>query len=133
MSGINILRVINKAKHAQHPFHVLGLSRLPITIAALVGSLALFVILKLQHTCLIFPLKSHIHFSSDVADLYIVQFLALILIALWGWGRELVKEATYFGYHTSNVVTGLKYGMLLFLASEAILFFPFFWAFFMLV
>ena len=27
-------------------------------------------------------------------------------------------------------MTGLKYGMLLFLASEAILFFPFFWAFF---
>jgi heme/copper-type cytochrome/quinol oxidase subunit 3 len=34
------------------------------------------------------------------------------------------------GFHTSNVVTGLKYGMLLFLASEAMLFFPFFWAFF---
>jgi hypothetical protein len=77
------LKVLNTAKHAQHPFHVLGSSRLPVIIAALVGSLAFFVILKMQHASLVLSLFGpHLHFTADAADVYIVQFLALITIAL---------------------------------------------------
>jgi cytochrome c oxidase subunit 3 len=39
-------------------------------------------------------------------------------------------EATHQGYHTTQVQTGIKGGFLLFLLSEAMLFFPFFWSFF---
>lgn len=43
---------------------------------------------------------------------------------------NLFKEAGVGGHHTVRVQLALKYGMLLFLVSEAMLFFPFFWAFF---
>ena|ERR1700722_9984384 len=137
------LQIVNSAKHQQHPFHVLGLSRLPIFMAAFVGGLAISIIVKLQNIThlpkflfvgeeIVQPLFDLVGFTLQVSipnesvDIRIMQFLALILITLWSWGRELVTEATFLGYHTSNVVTGLKYGMLLFLASEAMLFFPFF-------
>jgi hypothetical protein len=143
MSNTTTLEIINKSKNQQHPFHVLGLSRLPVIMAALVGGLAISIIVKLQN---ISNLSTFLIIGRDImqpffaatgtlptteipdetVDSRILQLFTLILIVLWSWGRELVREATYQGYHTSYVVTGLKYGMLLFLASEAMLFFPFF-------
>jgi heme/copper-type cytochrome/quinol oxidase subunit 3 len=49
---------------------------------------------------------------------------------MWSWAREVVIEAYHKGLHTLQVQNGLMYGMALFLLSEAMLFFPFFWAFF---
>lgn len=141
------LNVVNNAKNQQHPFHVLGSSRLPVFIAAFVGSLAISVVAKLNNVA---QLSKFLSIGEDIlqpffslplcllnqeipdesVDNRILQLLGLILLTLWSWGRELVREATYEGHHTTNVVSGLQYGMLLFLASEAILFFPFFWAFF---
>jgi len=46
------------------------------------------------------------------------------------WWRDVIREATFEGHHTSTVQTGLKYGMLLFIVSEIMFFFAFFWAFF---
>jgi hypothetical protein len=39
----------NTAKGQQHPFHVLGLSRLPVFMGMFAGSLALTLIVKLQN------------------------------------------------------------------------------------
>jgi cytochrome c oxidase subunit 3 len=39
-------------------------------------------------------------------------------------------EASYLGYHTLVVKAGLKLGFYMFIASEIMLFFGFFWAFF---
>lgn len=130
----------SRGKYQQHPFHVLYLSRLPMVMGALAGNLALAIIVKLHpeilDTCSKFfglgnflPLFN-LGNPSETADFIIIQILVLILITMWAWGRELVNESTHAGFHTTNVVTGLKYGMLLFLASEMMLFFPFFWAFF---
>merc|ERR1711893_568355 len=52
----------------------------------------------------------------------------LYVAALW-W-RDIIRERTYIGHHTSYVARGLRLGMLLFLLSEAMFFFRFFWAFF---
>jgi len=46
------------------------------------------------------------------------------------WWRDVVRESTYMGHHTSYVSRGLRMGMLLFILSEALFFFGFFWAFF---
>lgn len=46
------------------------------------------------------------------------------------WFRDVVDEATYSGYHTIAVCRGLRLGFMLFIASEFMLFFGFFWAFF---
>lgn len=53
----------------------------------------------------------------------------LILVASCWW-RDVVREALFLGYHTKIVVKGLKIGMILFIVSEVMFFFSFFWAFF---
>jgi len=46
------------------------------------------------------------------------------------WWRDVIREGTYEGHHTSVVQRGLRYGMLLFIISEVMFFAAFFWAFF---
>jgi heme/copper-type cytochrome/quinol oxidase subunit 3 len=42
------------------------------------------------------------------------------------WWRDVVREGTFEGKHTSFVQKGLKMGMLLFIVSEVMFFFAFF-------
>jgi cytochrome c oxidase subunit 3 len=58
--------------------------------------------------------------------------LGLVLVSLSAvfWFFDIIKEATFVGHHTLIVRSGLRYGFLLFIVSEAMLFFGFFWAFF---
>lgn len=53
-----------------------------------------------------------------------------ILLVMFGWWRDVVREATFEGQHTRVVQRGLRMGMLLFIVSEVMFFFAFFWAFF---
>ena len=53
-----------------------------------------------------------------------------ILVNVTFWWRDVIREATFEGYHTRAVQTGLRLGMILFIVSEIILFFAFFWAYF---
>ncbi len=46
------------------------------------------------------------------------------------WQRDIVREGSYEGQHTSMVQRGLRLGVMLFIASEVMFFFGFFWAFF---
>lgn len=46
------------------------------------------------------------------------------------WWRDVIREATFEGSHTAKVQTGLKLGMILFIVSEVMFFFAFFWAYF---
>lgn len=46
------------------------------------------------------------------------------------WWRDVVRESTFQGWHTTVVEKGLRYGMILFITSEVCFFFAFFWAFF---
>jgi len=56
--------------------------------------------------------------------------LILIIITLLQWWRDVTREATFIGFHTIPVIKGLRWGIILFIASEVIFFFSFFWAFF---
>jgi len=49
---------------------------------------------------------------------------------MYTWWRDIVREATYEGQHTNQVQIGLRSGMVLFILSEVMFFFGFFWAFF---
>ena len=49
---------------------------------------------------------------------------------LYVWWRDVVRERTYQGYHTQLVSKGLKKGFILFILSEVMFFFSFFWGFF---
>ena len=56
--------------------------------------------------------------------------ISMILYSMFVWWRDVIREGTYEGHHTQAVQSGLRFGMLLFIVSEIMFFFAFFWAFF---
>ena len=46
------------------------------------------------------------------------------------WWRDVIREGEFQGHHTPIVQLGLRYGMVLFIASEVMFFVAWFWAFF---
>lgn len=50
--------------------------------------------------------------------------------AMFNWWGDVVRESTFLGHHTEYVQVGLKIGMILFIISEVMFFFAFFWGFF---
>nr|YP_009370810.1 cytochrome c oxidase subunit 3 [Pharyngomonas kirbyi]ARO47976.1 cytochrome c oxidase subunit 3 [Pharyngomonas kirbyi] len=56
--------------------------------------------------------------------------LASVLMSFTMWNRDIVREGTFQGKHTSFVKTCLKTGFKYFIVSEFMLFFSFFWAFY---
>jgi len=54
----------------------------------------------------------------------------LLLATKYFWWRDIVREGTFEGQHTSMVQLGLRFGIVLFIISEVIFFVAFFWAFF---
>ena len=56
--------------------------------------------------------------------------LALVLYTMAGWWRDVIREFVVLGNHTPVVKLHLRYGMLLFIASEVMFFVAWFWAYF---
>ena len=56
--------------------------------------------------------------------------LGMVLLTMFMWWRDIIREAEYQGHHTPIVQIGMRYGMMLFIASEVMFFVAFFWAFF---
>ncbi len=52
-----------------------------------------------------------------------------VLYTMFGWWRDVIHEGRA-GFHTPVVVLHLRYGMILFIASEVMFFVAWFWAFF---
>jgi len=53
-----------------------------------------------------------------------------VIFTMYTWWRDIVREASFEGWHTNLVQLGMRYGMMLFICSEVMFFFAFFWAFF---
>jgi len=68
-------------------------------------------------------------FHNFGASLLVIG-LILVVLTLIQWWRDVVREATFQGHHTRNVFKGLHWGIILFISSEVLFFFAFFWAFF---
>jgi cytochrome c oxidase subunit 3 len=56
--------------------------------------------------------------------------IASVLYVMYGWWRDVVQEGEFGGFHTPVVQIGLRYGMILFIASEVMFFVAWFWAYF---
>jgi heme/copper-type cytochrome/quinol oxidase subunit 3 len=67
----------------------------------------------------------YIHFFNGGAMLSL-SGLTLIIITMIIWWRDVIREATWSGYHTTLVQKGLKIGVILFIISEVMFFFAFF-------
>lgn len=60
---------------------------------------------------------------------FILSILSLILCRLLWW-RDIIRESTFQGSHSSEVYKGLRLGIILFIISEILFFLSFFWAYF---
>nr|QXU57728.1 cytochrome c oxidase subunit III [Omalonyx unguis] len=96
------------------PFHLVEYSPWPLLTSLSVFSIPISTIL-------------FVRFNFSFL-LFFTIFCTAVLAYLW-W-RDIVRESTYQGYHTSYVSFGLKLGMSLFIVSEICFFFAFFWAYF---
>ncbi|MCE3232355.1 MAG: cytochrome c oxidase subunit [Rickettsiaceae bacterium] len=56
--------------------------------------------------------------------------LILVIFTMYVWWRDVVREGLFGHHHTSIVRHGLRVGMALFILSEIMFFFAFFWSFF---
>ena len=54
----------------------------------------------------------------------------MLFFMMYCWWRDVIREGTFEGQHTSTVQVSLRLGMLLFIVSEIMFFVAFFWAFF---
>ncbi len=53
-----------------------------------------------------------------------------VIYTMIAWWRDVINEAEYQGHHTKVVQLHLRYGMILFIASEVMFFVAWFWAYF---
>ena len=53
-----------------------------------------------------------------------------VLYTMYGWWSDVINESVHQGEHTPVVKLHLRYGMLLFIASEVMFFVAWFWAYF---
>ncbi|MBX3495399.1 MAG: cytochrome c oxidase subunit 3 [Parvibaculum sp.] len=99
------------AKH--HDYHLVDPSAWPI-----VGAIGAFI--------LAIGAVTWMHGSPAWAML--IGF-AIVFYTMFGWWRDVIREA-HRGDHTPVVQLHLRYGMILFIASEVMFFVAWFWAFF---
>nr|YP_009144396.1 cytochrome c oxidase subunit III [Emberiza jankowskii]AKJ25877.1 cytochrome c oxidase subunit III [Emberiza jankowskii] len=100
--------------HQAHSYHMVDPSPWPI-----LGAASAFLVTS--------GLTMWFHYNSP--RLLILGLLSTALV-MFQWWRDIVRESTFQGHHTPTVQKGLRYGMALFITSEAFFFLGFFWAFF---
>ena len=100
---------------ANHPYHLVDPSPWPLAGAISALVLAVGAIM-------------YMHEIDGGLVLGIGLLMSLATMAVW-W-RDVIKEAEHEGHHTTTVQLGLRYGMVLFIASEVMFFVAWFWAFF---
>nr|ANG08304.1 cytochrome c oxidase subunit III [Ixodes persulcatus]UNO53746.1 cytochrome c oxidase subunit 3 [Ixodes persulcatus]UNO53759.1 cytochrome c oxidase subunit 3 [Ixodes persulcatus]UXX50333.1 cytochrome c oxidase subunit 3 [Ixodes persulcatus] len=97
-----------------HPFHMVEKSPWPFSSCITSIMITMSSIMTL-------------HFSfSHMFSLALI----ILMLTLFQWWRDVSREAAFQGLHSSYVLWGLKFGMILFIISEIFFFISFFWAFF---
>lgn len=99
-----------------HPYHLVDPSPWP-----LLASCGCF--------CLTTGLVTYMHNFEYSFNLLLIGFI-LLLTVMFLWWRDVIREATFEKHHNSVVQKGLRLGVILFIVSEVMFFFSFFWAFF---
>nr|QBC73167.1 cytochrome c oxidase subunit III [Coccocrater sp. MNHN-IM-2013-41044] len=98
----------------RNPFHLVEYSPWP-----LLGSMgALFLTSGL------------VAWMQDLGPNLLMAGLLIVVLTMIQWWRDIIREGTMQGLHTTKVYKGLSLGMLLFISSEVLFFFAFFWAYF---
>lgn len=99
---------------ARNPFHLVEYRPWPLT-----GSLGAFFL----------TLGSAAWFHGFGRSVIAIG-LVLVVLTILQWWRDIVREGAFQGIHSSSVMKGLRWGIILFIVSEVCFFFAFFWAYF---
>lgn len=99
-----------------HPYHLVDPSPWPI----LCSSSAFVVTLGAA---------AYMHNFKGGGFVLLIGVISLLYITS-NWWSDVTRESTFEGSHTKAVVLGFRFGMFLFILSEVMFFFAFFWAFF---
>ena len=97
-----------------HPYHILPPSPWPLLGAFAAGLMAVGAVVFMHY---------------ETTWLLIAGTLA-VLAVMAGWWRDVIRESVKEKAHSVVTKIGLRYGMILFIASEVMFFVAFFWAFF---
>ena len=114
------------AHQKNHDYHIIDPSPWPIlaSIGALVVTFGGVAYMRYLNNS---PFKL---FGFDFAGPWLFFIgLAVILYVMYAWWADTVKEA-HEGAHTRVVSLHLRYGMIMFIASEVMFFVAWFWAYF---
>nr|YP_010449160.1 cytochrome c oxidase subunit III [Anatoecus icterodes]YP_010605971.1 cytochrome c oxidase subunit III [Anatoecus dentatus]UTT72539.1 cytochrome c oxidase subunit 3 [Anatoecus icterodes]WAN81292.1 cytochrome c oxidase subunit III [Anatoecus dentatus] len=100
-----------------HPFHMLSLSPWPILCSFSVMNSMISLYSLMNGFCSTYN--------------FLLIFLSLNLI-VYQWWRDVIRESTYQGCHSMKVMSGIYLGFLMFICSEVMFFFSFFFGYFFL-
>ncbi len=98
-------------------FHLVDQSPWPLIVSYSILSVVLVFLMFLDE-------------ESGIGVKSILFFLVLMTVYLSYWFRDVIIEGTYLRKHTEATQKGLKIGVFLFILSEVMFFFSFFWAYF---
>jgi cytochrome c oxidase subunit 3 len=107
------------AKH--HDYHLVDPSPWPLIGAVSAFFLALGAIMWMKDLTMA---------GAHVGPYVFGAGLIGVLYTMLSWWTDVVREATYEGYHTRVVQLSHRYGMIMFIASEVMFFVAWFWAYF---
>lgn len=99
-----------------HKYHIVDVSPWPIA-----GAFSGFF--------LTIGLVFYMH-KYDFGLLILIIGVISLLLTMYLWWRDIIRESTFLGKHTLSVQLGLKIGVILFIISEILFFISFFWAYF---
>ncbi len=120
MKGMgNIMSAENHAP--QHDYHLIDPSPWPI-LAAIAAFLLAFGLIIFMH-------PDFIEGLAPLGIWAIAPGVTALLATVFFWWKDVIREA-HEGHLKPVVRLGLRYGMILFIASEIMFFVAFFWAFF---
>ena len=71
-----------------------------------------------------------VYWMHGGTSLVAVAGVIIMFYVMISWWRDVINEAEHQGHHTKVVQLHLRYGMVLFIASEVMFFVAWFWAFF---
>jgi cytochrome c oxidase subunit 3 len=104
------------ASHEQHPFHLVAPSPWPFITSMNILTLVLQIILFFNY--------------DSYGAMSVTIFLLCFACSLYRWFADVITEAVFEGHHTFKVQENILLGMALFIVSEIMFFFSFFWAYF---
>jgi cytochrome c oxidase subunit 3 len=104
-----------------HPYHIVRPSIWPLIGSLAAGVFAMGMVL-FMHDVEVLGMKPGLWGP-------IVGVLSIMLVMFYWW-KDVIYEAVVEKAHTDIAMIGMRYGMILFIASEIMFFVAFFWAFF---